>query len=498
MKFSIARGPTPKLTPGLLVLGLYQGNLRKSPLLQELDKAVDGAIDAAIRDERFAGKAGETLLIPGLARVGCRQVLLVGLGERKEVTPQTYRDLAGHAGARARKVGFGRIGFALDPVVDPRGRFGPDEAQALGEGLVLGGYRFQKYLREEDRERFDVQEVRLLHPLRKGAAEVLAALERGVLVGRAQCIARDLVNEPANVVNPPFMVEMARRIAAERGLEIKVFEKPQLEEMGMGAFLAVSQGTQHPPYLVHLTYRPEGEVRRRVALVGKCLTFDTGGYDIKPADGMLDMKIDMAGAAAVLATIAGAADLKVQTEVHAIFAATENMIGPAAYRPGDVIRARNGKTIEVGNTDAEGRLTLADALCYASELEVDTIVDAATLTGACMVALGMEYAALYTDSDRLARQLVDAGQFAGEKLWRMPLPPEYKELFKSDIAELKNVGPRWGGSITAALFLKEFVDPAKEWAHLDIAGPASADKARPATPKGGTGYPVRLLLRYLG
>ncbi|MCK6529504.1 leucyl aminopeptidase [Myxococcota bacterium] len=497
MKFSLARGPVPKLTPGLLVVGVPQGNPKKSAVFQELDAAADGSAEAAVRDEKFTGKAGETLLLPGMTRVGCRQVLLVGLGERREITERSYRDLGGHAGARARKAGFQRIGFALETAVEGRGGFGPRQAQALAEGLVLGGYRFQKYLKAEDQDAFDVQDVRVLYPARKGAAEVVEAMEAGRKVADAQCLARDLVNEPANVATPPYMVEYARRLAAEKGLEVRVLERPELEARGMGALLAVSQGTQHPPFLVHLTWRPGGEVKRRVALVGKCLTFDSGGYDIKPPDGMLDMKIDMGGAAAVLGTMAGIADLKPQAEVHGIFAATENMIGPAAYRPGDVLRAANGKTIEVGNTDAEGRLTLADALCYASELEVDTIVDAATLTGACVVALGTDYAGLYTDSDRLARQLVEAGESADEKLWRMPMPKEYRELFKGEVAELKNVGPRWGGSITAAMFLKEFVSPDKRWAHLDIAGPVHADKGRPSTPKGGTGYPVRLLLRWL-
>ncbi len=497
MKFAIARGPAAKLSSGLLVVGLQAGSPRRSSLFLELDQATEGALDAAIRDEKFSGKAGESLLIPGLARLGFRQILLLGLGDRRDLTCQTFRDAGGLAGARARKAGFQKVGFALDPAASGRGPFGPEHAQALAEGLVLGGYRFQNYLKEEDRDAFDVKEVRLLHPARKGAAEVLLAMEKGERVGNAQCLARDLVNEPASVVTPPYMVALARRLAAEKGLELTVMERPEMEARGMGAFLAVSQGTQHPPYLVHMVWKPKGEVKKRVALVGKCLTFDSGGYDIKTADGMLDMKIDMGGAAAVVGAIAGAADLQLPVEVHAIFAATENMIGPAAYRPGDILTASNGKTIEIINTDAEGRLTLADALCYASSLSVDTIVDLATLTGACMVALGLDYAALYTDSEKLARSLTDCGEEAGEKFWRMPLPPEYRELIKGDISDLKNLGPRWGGSITAALFLKEFVSGDKEWAHLDIAGPASAEKSRPATPKGGTGYPVRALLRYL-
>jgi leucyl aminopeptidase len=278
---------------------------------------------------------------------------------------------------------------------------------------------------------------------------------------------------------------------------VQVFERADCRKMGMGAFLGVAAGSEQPPKFIHLTYTPKGRSRRRVAVIGKGITFDSGGLDLKTAEGMLRMKDDMSGAAAVLGIMKALPQLRPALEVHGLIAATENMPSGTATRPGDVLRAMNGTTIEIGNTDAEGRLTLADAICYASQkVGAEEIIDMATLTGACVVALGPLCSGLFANDQALADRLLAAAETAGERVWQLPLIEEYRENLKSDVADLNNVGPRGGGAITAGLFLKEFAGD-KPWAHLDIAGPAFIEKDTPLAPKGATGYAVRTILTYL-
>jgi leucyl aminopeptidase len=312
-------------------------------------------------------------------------------------------------------------------------------------------------------------------------------------------LARQLVAAPPNVATPSALAECAATIAADHGLELKVLERSDCEALGMGAYLAVAQGSDLPPKFIHLTYRPAGEASRRVALVGKGLSFDSGGYNLKVAGSQIEMmKYDMGGSAAVLGAMRAIAEIRPEgVEVHAIVASCENMISGGAVHPGDILTASNGKTIEINNTDAEGRLTLADALVYAGKLEPDAIVDLATLTGACVIALGEEIAGLWSCSDALAEALLTSGQSAGESFWRMPLRSSYKDGLKSAFADLKNTGPRPGGSITAALFLQDFVPKDLPWAHLDIAGTVWSDKGRGMDPAGATGFGVRTLVNWI-
>jgi leucyl aminopeptidase len=369
-------------------------------------------------------------------------------------------------------------------------------AQAVIEGAMLGNYTFERYKREKSEKQ--VETVRLLAPPGRPGREVTDGARRGESFARATAFARDLVNAPANDVHPTHLAEVARQIAREARLTVKIYERAECERMGMGAFLGVAAGSQQPPKFIHLTWTPPGRARRRVAVIGKGVTFDAGGLDLKTAEGMLRMKDDMSGAAAVLATMRAMPELAPPVEVHGLIAATENMPSGSALRPGDVLKAMNGTTIEVGNTDAEGRLTLADALCYANaRIKPDEIVDLATLTGACVVALGPLCAGLLASDQPLADRLLAAAEQAGERVWQLPLIEEYRENLKSDVADLNNVGPRGGGAITAALFLKEFAG-ATPWAHLDIAGPAFSEKDLPLAPKGATGVAVRMLLTYLG
>jgi len=497
MKTNLASTPLDRVAADLLVVGVYASRQR-SPLYQQLKKHLGGTLERILSGERFRFKDGDIAHFQGLGKLRAKQVLVAVLGKRGRLGPEHLRRLAGRAARRARKGRLTRIAVAVDPAYDAqRGGLTPAEAQAISEGLVLGAYRFDRYLGKHEQEPFEIAQLRLLVHGRKGRAALQAALDHGLVTAAAATLARDLVNEPPNVATPAYMRSFAQRVAQEEKLDITVLERDELQRRGMGCLLAVGRGSSHPTTLIHLVYRPAGKPRTRVALVGKCLTFDSGGLCLKPAKSMVEMKVDMAGSAAVIGAVVGAARLQLPVEVHAIFAATENMTGSDAYRTGDVLTAANGKTVEVINTDAEGRLTLADALVYAQQQEPDWIVDVATLTGACVVALGPRITGVFTPSDRLARQLEKVGEVTGETMWRLPLPEDYREKIKGTISDLKNTGGRWGDAIMAGLFLQEFVEQPRKWVHLDIAGPATIDKTAGHEVKGATGTPTRALIELL-
>ncbi|MEB3338066.1 MAG: leucyl aminopeptidase, partial [Leptolyngbyaceae bacterium] len=364
--------------------------------------------------------------------------------------------------------------------------------QAIAEGLELGLYQDQRFKSEPNDKGQKLEQVELL-----GLGGQEAAIAKAKQVCAGVILARELVAAPANIVTPMTMAETAQAIAQECGLELEILETEACQELGMGAFLGVAQGTEFPPQFIHLTYKPEGTPRRKLAIVGKGLTFDSGGLNIKVAGGSIEMmKTDMAGSAATLGAAKVIGHLKPDVEVHFIAAVTENMINGRAMRPGDILTASNGKTIEVNNTDAEGRLTLADALVFAEKLGVDAILDLATLTGACVIALGDDISGLWTQDDAIASQLAQAAELAGEKIWRMPFEEKYFEGLKSVVADMKNTGPRPGGAITAALFLKQFIKDTP-WAHLDIAGPVWTDKENGYNSAGATGYGVRTLVNWI-
>jgi leucyl aminopeptidase len=375
-------------------------------------------------------------------------------------------------------------------------RLSPRErARAAVEGAILGTYVFERYKREKSDK--TVETLRVVAADGRRAREVTEGARRGEIFAQSTWLARDLINAPANDVHPTYVAEVAREIAREGKLKLKVLERDDCAKLGMGAFLGVAQGSEQPPKFIHLTYTPSGRATKRVAIVGKGITFDSGGLDLKSADGMSRMKNDMSGAAAVLGIMKALPKLGAKVEVHGLIAATENMPSGSAIRPGDILRAMNGTTIEIGNTDAEGRLTIADALCYATKvIEPQEMIDMATLTGACVVALGALCSGLMANDQRLADRLLAASRAAGERVWQLPLIEEYKEQFKSDVADLNNTGGRNGGAITAGLFIKEFAG-AIPWAHLDIAGPAFIDRDSPLGPKGATGVAVRTILTYL-
>jgi leucyl aminopeptidase len=357
---------------------------------------------------------------------------------------------------------------------------------------LLGAYKFNRHMTKKDEEQ-DVDKLTLLESDESRLKAARQGMERGRIIAEATNLARDMVNEPANFMTPSHMAEVARDIANKYGLEIEVWEREQMEKNKMGALLGVAQGTKEKPKFIMLSYKGNPSKKGAVGFVGKGLTFDSGGISLKTQEWMSDMKGDMAGGADVIAAIGAAAALKLKINLTAIVPATENLPGGRALKPGDVLKASNGKTIEVLNTDAEGRLILSDALSYAVKNHLSPLIDLATLTGACHVALGDIYAGVFSNNQALADKVVSAGSEAGEMLWQLPLPEEYKELNKSDLADVKNSGGRYGGAITAALFLQEFVSDTP-WVHIDIAGPFMSEKNKGVLVKGATGFGVRTLV----
>lgn len=473
-----------------VVVNLFEGVEKPGGATGAVDKALDGAIQKAIARGELRGKLGERLLVHTLGKLPAPLVLVVGLGKQEQFALDRVRSASAEALKHLRRAGARQVGTIVHGA--GVGGLDPEQcAQALVEGTILGLYTFDKYKKEKEEK--EVQELVLLErdPGKLGA--FTDGVARGRILAEAVNFARDLVNEPANRMTPSDMAEVARRVAEPLGLAYQALGPDEIRALGMGAFLGVAQGSQQPPRLIVLGYRGGGENGLHLGFVGKGITFDSGGISIKPAEGMEAMKGDMAGGAAVIAAVKAIAELRLPISVTAIVPATENLPSGTAQRPGDIVQAMNGKTIEVINTDAEGRLILADALCYARKQGASKIVDVATLTGACVVALGSVRTGAFGNDQHLLDQVIRAGEEAGEKIWPMPMDEEYDEQIKSDVADLKNVGGKKGGAITAARFLAHFVEDAS-WVHLDIAGTSQADAEKPYQPKGATGVPVRTLV----
>ncbi len=501
----------------LLALLVREGAVAKGKLadarLSDLDAALGGLVRKVAGEEDFTGKDGQQLALHTHGKAGPARILVIGLGKSRDADKSMdgLRIAASRAVKAARAAGAKTLALAWPAGESAAGDFRAREVQALAEGASLGAYRFDKYLREK--KPLKLSKLQLLvakGPALPALTVLSAAAAQGQAVADAVCLARDLVNEPAGKVTPRALAAEAKRAGAVYGFSVEVLGRAQIKKLGMSLFLGVSQGSAEEPQLVKMSWSPAKSVSAEaVALVGKAVTFDSGGLSIKSASGMEDMKTDMAGAAAVISAMALVARLKPPFPVHAYFGACENMPSGAAYKPGDVIVGKSGISVEILNTDAEGRLVLADVLAWAVEGKPAAVVDLATLTGAIMVALGPWTTGLFSNDDALAEELLSSARAAGESAWRMPLPPEMEELIKSPIADLKNTGGRYGGSINAALFLQHFIQPSGKsagespapakipWAHLDIAGPSSIDRERGYTPRGGTGAGVRLLAEWL-
>ncbi len=448
----------------LLVVSMFEGEKTSCELANKY----------AVDEDKFEGKFGETYLLPTYGQEVYRKVLVLGLGKKEEFNPNKMREASAKAIKKAMQIEAKTVAFSLDGI-----EF--DYSEQFTMGALIADYSFDKYKSEKKDKKVKEVYVQANEAMVRKAEKIAAAMS----------FARNLANEPAQFATP---TELAA-IACDLGLETKIYDREDCEHMGMGAFLAVAKGSAQEPKFIHMKYSVENP-KKRIAIIGKGITFDSGGLDIKPPSSMLTMKDDMSAAACVLGVMSVIKEFNPQVEVHGIIAACENMPGCSAYKPGDILTAKNGKTIEIDNTDAEGRLTLADALCYACELGVDEVVDLATLTGACMVALGTAAAGIMGNDDEFVSKLIDTAQRSGERYWKLPLWDDYFESLKSDIADMKNTGSRWGGASTAGCFLQKFVKDVK-WAHIDIAGTAFLDKPQNEFIKGATGAGVRTLLNYI-
>ncbi|MFQ5801262.1 MAG: leucyl aminopeptidase [Candidatus Methylomirabilales bacterium] len=474
-----------------LIVNLFEGVQKPGGACGAVDRALGGLISRLIAQGEFQGKAGTTLLLHTHGKLKADRVLVVGLGKREGFGLESVRSLTGETLRLLRRHRCRRVGTILHGT--GAGGLGFKEvAQAVTEGALLGLYTFDRYKKEEDHKA--IEEVSLLLRDQMQRFEVRDACARGQIIAEAVNLARDLVNEPSNSLTPQDLAAQAQAVAKAHRLTCQILERRQLQRLGMGAFLGVAQGSSQPPILLVLSYQGGREKQPDLGLVGKGITFDSGGISIKPSEGMEQMKGDMAGGAAVIAAMAAIARLKPAINVTGIVPACENLPSGFALKPGDVVRAMDGKTIEVINTDAEGRLILADALCYARKLKCQRLVDAATLTGACVVALGSVRTGAFTNDQGWMDQVRAAAEVVGEKMWQMPMDGEYDEQLKSDVADIKNVGGRKAGAVTAAKFLNRFVGETP-WVHLDIAGTSQAEKEKGYGPKGATGVPVRTLVR---
>ncbi len=472
----------PTLPPSGALVVLVAEGAAPAGLWQQADEATGGAIGRALAAAEFKGAKGKTCMIlaPG---AGLSRVLAVGLGKPAELTPLRLEEAGGRAAAAlGREV---EAAIAADALT-------PEQAARVALGAALRAYRFDRYRTKEKPE--DKPRLARLRVLGDAAAAAEAAFAPLKAVAEGVFLTRDLVSEPPNVLTPAEMADRCRGLAA-LGVDVRVLGPDELQGLGFGALLGVAQGSVNEPRMVVMRWDGAGGTGKPVAFIGKGVTFDTGGISIKPAGGMEDMKWDMAGAGTVIGLMAALAGRKARVDAVGLVGLVENMPSGSAQRPGDVVRSYSGQTIEVINTDAEGRLVLADVLWYCQQtFDPAFMVDLATLTGAIIIALGHEHAGMFANNDELAARLEAAGRASGETLWRMPLAEAYDDQIKSAIADMKNVGGRPGGSITAAQFLQRFVN-GKPWAHLDIAGMAWSSKDAARTPKGATAFGVRLLDR---
>jgi len=488
MEIKVIAGDITQTEAGAIMLGIFEGVKRPDGDLAVVDKALAGAVSQLISQGEIKGKVREITIIHSLGRLPAARVAVTGLGKKGDLSLDGVRMAVGEACRLLQQKGVGDAaaaalgtgGLALDGI-----------AQAMTEGALLGTYSFRRHMTGEA-EHGELKRLTIVVPDKTKLTISKQGSEKGRVLAEATNLARDMINEPANYMTPSNMAKTAARLAKSYGLKLEVLERGQMRKLGMGALLGVTQGSQQPPKFIVLRYRGVASSQVDLALVGKGITFDSGGISIKPSEGMGEMKGDMAGGAAVMAAISAIAQLKPKLNVIALVPCAENLPGGEALKPGDVLTAMNGKTIEIISTDAEGRLILADALSYAGKLGARRIVDVATLTGSCRVALGDDCSGVFGNNQGLVDKLIIASATAGELMWQLPMYEQAKEQLKSEVADIKNVGGKWGGAITAAHFLAEFVGNTP-WVHLDIAGTSLSEKERGYIAKGATGVAVRTL-----
>lgn len=491
MEIKVVCGDITEIQADAIIANLFEGVEHPGGATGAVDKVLGGVITRLIEKGEIKGKFREISIIHTLGKLPADKVAIAGLGKKEDFTVDKIRGVSGEVCRKLRQLNCKRI-VTIAHGAGVGGIEPEISAQTIVEGSLLGLYNFRRHMTKEP-EHSEIEEMVIVERDEARLRALEQGSHKGRIIAEATNLARDMSNEPANYMTPKDMAEVAQKLAAEYGLEVTVLEREEIEKMGMGALLGVAQGSREPPKLIVLSYKGDEASKSALGFLGKGITFDSGGISLKSAEGLDEMKGDMAGGAVVMAALAAIARLKPSINVMAIVPATENLPSGGAFKPGDIIKAMNGKTIEVVSTDAEGRLILVDALCYAKKQGLAPLVDVATLTGACRVALGDVCAGLFGNSQELMDKIIKAGSEAGECLWQMPMHEEYKEQNKSEVADIKNVGGRYGGAITAALFLAEFVEDTP-WVHIDIAGTARSDKEKGYIGKGATGFGVRTLV----
>lgn len=491
MELTGRQGSLTQVECDAVIVNLFEGVRQPGGATGAVDRALGGAIARQIREEDFRGRLGDTMIVHTCGKIPCDRVVVVGLGGSGGFGPGQILRAAGAAARKCQELRARRVasilhgaGIAGVPTFDC--------ARAVCLGTILGAYEFRRLKTENAKPTIEYFEIVELSADK--LPEIEQGIARGRVIGDAVSFARDLVNEPSNVVTPPYLAELAERIARENGMTCRVLDRAGIEEAGMGLLAAVARGSATEPRFIEMRCEIPGAART-VAIIGKGITFDSGGYNLKSGDSISGMKDDMAGAAAVLAVMRALGSLKPSVNVIALIPATENMIGGTAIHPGDVFTSLAGKTVEINNTDAEGRLILADAVAYARKAGVDEIIDAATLTGGCVVALGRQVSGVFGTDQRIVEKIISAGALCGEQMWQLPLHEDYREAIKSDVADMKNTGNREGSAIVGALFIKDFVGDTP-WTHIDLSSVAH-DKDTPVARKGATGIPAGTLLEYL-
>jgi len=491
MEIKVIVGDIDKIKAGAIIVNLFEGMERLDGDIATIDKALAGAISQLISQGEIKGKLNEITIIHSLGKLPADRVAVAGLGKPPELSQDRVRGVVAETCRRLRQKGVDSI--ATTALGAGIAGISPEAAaQAVTEGVLLGVYSFRRHVTTEA-EYGEIKQFLIVTSHEAKLSTLEQGCHKGRILAEATNLARDMVNEPANYMTPTHMADTATRLGETYGLEVSVLEREQMQELGMGALLGLTQGSRQPPKFIVLRYQGSDATQIDMALVGKGITFDSGGISIKPSEKMAEMKGDMAGGASVMAAISAIAQLKPKVNVMAVIPAAENLPGGNALKPGDILTAISGKTIEIISTDAEGRLGLADALGYANKLGAKLMVDVATLTGACRVALGDVCSGAFGNNQELVDKVIAAGAEAGELIWQMPMYEQYKEQNKSDVADIKNVGGRYAGAITAARFLAEFVGDTP-WVHLDIAGTSLSDKERAYLVKGATGVAVRTLV----
>ncbi len=499
VKLTTRTADSDKHKTDVLAIGLYSDAKGLDKPTRLLDRKLKGAIGRLIKLGDFKGSEGTAAVVYGDGNIGAKRVLLVGLGEKKKATLDTIRKAAACAAKRSVEMKAKTVGLVLHSAFGAKFdlvRMG----QACAEGACFGSYRYDEFVTDNGNGRLGSLKIELIDSDGARTRELKKGALKGAIVGRAQNFARTIANRPANVIYPVTLAAEAKKLArGSSTLKCTVFNEKQMIEKGMGGVLAVGSGSEHRPRFIVLKHTPSGKgasAAPKVALVGKAITFDSGGISLKPSPNMEEMKFDKSGGIAVLATMKAISELGLPVGVYGIIPSAENVPSGTSYRPGDIITTYSGKTVEIQNTDAEGRMILCDGLHYAVKQKCETVIDVATLTGACLVALGRYMAGLMGNDDKLVKQLQKASEQSGEKVWHLPSGEEYAKEMKSKIADLKNIGSRYGGACTAAAFLKQFVGDAK-WAHLDIAGVDMFQKSSEFSAEGSSGFGVRLLTTYL-